>query len=641
MNSQVFGGLDGIITTFAVVAAGAGADLEGSVVVLMGIANLVSDGISMGLGDFFSEKSENDYNLMERKREAWEMKNNPEGEVMEMVEIFRDNHKIEEEDAKGIIATYAKYPREFVDFMVVHELGLEVPTENTNSLWKIGLVTMLSFWFFGAIPVAAFGLADVFSAPKETRLLVDIVVTLFTLALLGGCKAKVNGTPIIKSAIEMLINGGLACAASYFIAWALAEAMGGVDVLCLGATCAAPVDDVYRFNNAPWLSYEDAVGKPSGPDQMWDCSASSKVDPASAPADQVFYTRVNLFSGEVGNYEFVDHEGPAPELTVEIGKTYHFDQTHHTNWYHPLGFGYFPDGAHGKTWGAEERAEIDAATARGGGFFYGSALSYRINNVESDNNLEDYEQQFFWPRDEWLQRKYTVELKITDEIAREAANHGGVLYYFCHVHSKMSGKLRITGNYQKDGSAYQRKSSYDGSAYEPHGEELNEYVPHTADAFDTMCGTYEASPYKEESGQCAGAQFLCNPADTVFERCMHAIDCKMQTEMTIKGHDTHHDPIAIFMQQMIPHHTNAVNMARVMLTTTDVRSDEFGNNLMYEIINNQNAQIHAMRNYLSDRGHALPPGASCTDLVEVYARANTTMEYQVDSRLVNADSTVG
>ena len=51
----------------------------------------------------------------------------------------------------------------------------------------------------------------------------------------------------------------------------------------------------------------------------------------------VFYTRVNLFSGEVGNYEFVGHDGASPELTVEIGKTYLFDQTHHTNWYHPLG----------------------------------------------------------------------------------------------------------------------------------------------------------------------------------------------------------------------------------------------------------------------------------------------------------------
>ena len=57
----MFGGLDGIITTFAVVAAVSGADMDGNVVILMGIANLVSDGISMGLGDYFSEKSEKDY----------------------------------------------------------------------------------------------------------------------------------------------------------------------------------------------------------------------------------------------------------------------------------------------------------------------------------------------------------------------------------------------------------------------------------------------------------------------------------------------------------------------------------------------------------------------------------------------------
>eukprot|EP00958_Prasinococcus_capsulatus_P018231 scaffold2119_cov355-Prasinococcus_capsulatus_cf.AAC.3 len=50
IKSMVFGGLDGIITTFAIVAAVAGGDLERNVVLLMGFANLVADGISMGLG---------------------------------------------------------------------------------------------------------------------------------------------------------------------------------------------------------------------------------------------------------------------------------------------------------------------------------------------------------------------------------------------------------------------------------------------------------------------------------------------------------------------------------------------------------------------------------------------------------------
>lgn len=110
IKSMVFGGLDGIITTFAVVAAGAGADLEGKVVVLMGFANLVSDGISMGLGDYFSEKSENEFIRGEKKRELWEMENNPEGEVQEMIEIFMDKKKLTEDDATEICTTYGKYP---------------------------------------------------------------------------------------------------------------------------------------------------------------------------------------------------------------------------------------------------------------------------------------------------------------------------------------------------------------------------------------------------------------------------------------------------------------------------------------------------------------------------------------------------
>lgn len=61
IKSLVYGGLDGIITTFAVVSGVAGASLAVRVVIILGFANLLADGISMAVGDYLSTKSENEY----------------------------------------------------------------------------------------------------------------------------------------------------------------------------------------------------------------------------------------------------------------------------------------------------------------------------------------------------------------------------------------------------------------------------------------------------------------------------------------------------------------------------------------------------------------------------------------------------
>ena len=76
----MYGGLDGIITTFAVVAGVAGASLSSGVVLILGFANLIADGLSMAIGDYLSTKAENEYNKAERAREKWEVENYPEGE---------------------------------------------------------------------------------------------------------------------------------------------------------------------------------------------------------------------------------------------------------------------------------------------------------------------------------------------------------------------------------------------------------------------------------------------------------------------------------------------------------------------------------------------------------------------------------
>lgn len=56
---------------------------------ILGIATLIADAISMALGDYLSSKSENDFYVSERQREAWEVTNNPEGEKLEMIELYK------------------------------------------------------------------------------------------------------------------------------------------------------------------------------------------------------------------------------------------------------------------------------------------------------------------------------------------------------------------------------------------------------------------------------------------------------------------------------------------------------------------------------------------------------------------------
>lgn len=68
IKSFVYGGLDGTITTFAVVAGVAGASLGSNVILILGFANLIADGIAMAFGDFLSTRAEQQYHAAERER---------------------------------------------------------------------------------------------------------------------------------------------------------------------------------------------------------------------------------------------------------------------------------------------------------------------------------------------------------------------------------------------------------------------------------------------------------------------------------------------------------------------------------------------------------------------------------------------
>ncbi|KAI2501132.1 VIT family [Fragilaria crotonensis] len=156
LKPMIFGGLDGILTSFAIVAGAAGGNLSSGVVLILGFSNIFADALSMGVGEFLSSKAENEWILSERRREEWELENYPEGEIREMVDLYMEKG-MSRQDAESVITTMAKYKDFFVDIMMTQELQLQVPEDDhVTESFREGVIMFCSFAFFGALPLIGY-----------------------------------------------------------------------------------------------------------------------------------------------------------------------------------------------------------------------------------------------------------------------------------------------------------------------------------------------------------------------------------------------------------------------------------------------------------------------------------------------------
>ena len=146
IKSIIFGGLDGIITIFSIICSGYASNLTDNTIIILGFSNILAAAISMGHGDYFSEKTEQDYIKDQYRREQWEMDNYREGEIIEMKQIYKETYKIPLKDTNLILDTMANHKALFVDHMMVLELGLLPPDLTVNPI-KNGIVTFLSFYY--------------------------------------------------------------------------------------------------------------------------------------------------------------------------------------------------------------------------------------------------------------------------------------------------------------------------------------------------------------------------------------------------------------------------------------------------------------------------------------------------------------
>lgn len=212
LGEFVYGGIDGSVTTFAVVAGSAGAALESKVVIILGFANLIADGFAMSVGSYLSTKSEKENYEKHKKIEYWEVKHLPEKEREEIREIYAakgfDGPLLEQ-----VVDRITADPDRWVDVMMKEELEM---SEETKSPLAMGAVTYFSFLLFGLIPLLVYVLDYVFSWGDDLFFWSSLMTGL-TFMLIGYLKAMVNQTKTLRSTIETLFLGGAAATLAYFV----------------------------------------------------------------------------------------------------------------------------------------------------------------------------------------------------------------------------------------------------------------------------------------------------------------------------------------------------------------------------------------------------------------------------------------
>jgi len=161
----VYGGIDGAVTTFAVVAGAIGAGLSSSIILILGFANLFADGFSMAISNYLSTKSQTEIHI---------------------------RHK---------------------DYQNIKHLGKH-PV-------KCGFATFFSFFIIGLIPLISFVFALAIPSLDANKFFYSIIFTAFALFIVGFIKGEIVKKHPIKSAIETLVIGGIASIIAFIVGYLL------------------------------------------------------------------------------------------------------------------------------------------------------------------------------------------------------------------------------------------------------------------------------------------------------------------------------------------------------------------------------------------------------------------------------------
>ncbi|WP_133131451.1 VIT1/CCC1 transporter family protein [Legionella yabuuchiae] len=207
LRDWIYGGIDGAVTTFAIVSGVVGGRLTALVIIILGFANLLADGFSMAVSNYLGTKSEEDQYYKYKSIEEKHINMVPEGEKAEIREIFKQKG-LSGKPLDFVVNEITANKDLWIKTMLQEEYGL--PQIPRNPI-KAGLYTFFSFLLFGLIPLMPYVLqltAPFFWSCFSTGMAFFII---------GSIKSFWSMKPWFYSGIQTFLLGSATAALAYLV----------------------------------------------------------------------------------------------------------------------------------------------------------------------------------------------------------------------------------------------------------------------------------------------------------------------------------------------------------------------------------------------------------------------------------------
>lgn len=217
LRDFVYGAIDGAVTTFAVVAGANGANLSETIVVIMGVANLIADGFSMGVSNFLGSRAERQQRDRARRRQERDVRRDPERERAQLRTIFAAKGFVGD-DLDRVVAVLTSDQERWVDTIMTEELGYG---SDENDPVRAAATTFGAFLVVGALPLSVFIVDLLPFADVQQPFAWSGALTAVAFFTVGAVKARIVGQRWWRSGLETLLIGGAAATLAYVAGVAL------------------------------------------------------------------------------------------------------------------------------------------------------------------------------------------------------------------------------------------------------------------------------------------------------------------------------------------------------------------------------------------------------------------------------------